>query len=43
MGEDAWRQGMNPDIPETKVLDNPYQYSDYQAETTHHAAEEGTP
>ena len=27
LGEDAWRHGMNPDIPETRVLTNPYQYT----------------
>jgi cytosine/adenosine deaminase-related metal-dependent hydrolase len=31
MGEEAWLKGMNPDVPETKVTDNPYQYSDYDA------------
>ncbi len=35
MGEDAWRTGMNPDIPETKVLDNPYTYTDYRSDATH--------
>ena len=35
MGEDAWRQGMNPDVPETKVLDNPYTYTDYRSAGTH--------
>ncbi len=35
LGEEAWRQGMNPDIPEAKVLDNPYTYTTYQSETTH--------
>jgi cytosine/adenosine deaminase-related metal-dependent hydrolase len=34
MGEEAWRQGMNPEIPESKVLDNPYQYTDYRSEST---------
>ena len=37
LGEDEWRQGMNPDIPETKILDNPYQYTDYRSATTHGA------
>ena len=23
-GEEAWAKGMNPDVPETKILDNPY-------------------
>ncbi|WP_433606540.1 amidohydrolase family protein [Dactylosporangium sp. CA-139114] len=31
MGRDAWERGMNPDIPETKVMDNPYTYTDYDA------------
>ncbi|WP_410566546.1 amidohydrolase family protein [Amycolatopsis sp. cmx-4-61] len=35
LGEEAWRQGMNPDVPETKVLDNPYTYTDYQSDRTH--------
>jgi cytosine/adenosine deaminase-related metal-dependent hydrolase len=35
MGEEAWQQGMNPEIPEATVLDNPYQYSDYRSEATH--------
>jgi len=35
IGDDAWRRGMNPDIPETKVLDNPYTYTDYRSASTH--------
>jgi cytosine/adenosine deaminase-related metal-dependent hydrolase len=35
LGEDAWRAGMHPEIPETKILDNPYQYTDYQSAATH--------
>ncbi|GGM21943.1 amidohydrolase family protein [Dactylosporangium sucinum] len=31
MGDEAWRRGMNPDIPETKVLDNPYTYTEWDA------------
>lgn len=26
MGEETWRSGMNPDIPEVEILSNPYQY-----------------
>jgi cytosine/adenosine deaminase-related metal-dependent hydrolase len=37
LGEEAWQNGMNPDIPETKVLDNPYTYTDYRSDTTHTA------
>jgi len=35
LGEEAWQQGMNPDVPEAKILDNPYTYTDYQSDTTH--------
>jgi cytosine/adenosine deaminase-related metal-dependent hydrolase len=31
MGEDAWHKGMNPDIPATTVLDNPYTYTEWDA------------
>jgi cytosine/adenosine deaminase-related metal-dependent hydrolase len=34
MGEEAWRQGMNPEIPESKVMDNPYTYTDYRSTAT---------
>ncbi len=35
LGEDAWTKGMNPDVPETKVLDNPYTYTEYRTAATH--------
>jgi 5-methylthioadenosine/S-adenosylhomocysteine deaminase len=35
LGEEAWRAGMNPEIPETKVLDNPYTYTDFRTAATH--------
>ncbi|MEU8041455.1 amidohydrolase family protein [Streptosporangium sp. NPDC049078] len=35
MGEEAWRQGMNPDVPQTTLLDNPYTYTDYHSDVTH--------
>ena len=35
MGADAWEKGMNPDVPETALAENPYQYTDYQSDTTH--------
>jgi cytosine/adenosine deaminase-related metal-dependent hydrolase len=34
MGEQAWADGMNPDVPETKILDNPYTYTDYRSAST---------
>ncbi len=27
LGEEAWVEGMHPEIPEAKVLDNPYTYT----------------
>ncbi|MFD4637812.1 amidohydrolase family protein [Lentzea sp. NPDC058436] len=33
LGEEAWAKGMNPDIPESKVLDNPYTYTEYRGDT----------
>jgi 5-methylthioadenosine/S-adenosylhomocysteine deaminase len=35
LGEEAWEKGMNPDIPETKILDNPYTYTEYSSAATH--------
>ncbi|MBV9208638.1 MAG: amidohydrolase family protein [Actinobacteria bacterium] len=34
LGEEAWAAGMNPDLPGSEVLDNPYQYTEYKSETT---------
>ncbi|MFF5085220.1 amidohydrolase family protein [Actinoplanes sp. NPDC000266] len=31
MGEEAWRRGMNPDVPETAIRENPYQYTEWDA------------
>jgi len=38
LGEEAWEQGMNPEIPETKVMDNPYTYTEYRTAATHTVA-----
>jgi 5-methylthioadenosine/S-adenosylhomocysteine deaminase len=35
LGPEAWEQGMNPEIPTTEILDNPYGYTDYHSGTTH--------
>ncbi|GAA4558310.1 amidohydrolase family protein [Pseudonocardia xishanensis] len=35
LGDEAWEKGMNPEIPETEVLDNPYTYTDYRSDATH--------
>ena len=37
LGEEVWTQGMNPEIPETTILDNPYQYTDFRTAATHTA------
>jgi cytosine/adenosine deaminase-related metal-dependent hydrolase len=37
MGEEAWQKGMNPEVPDPKVLDNPYTYTNYRSTTTHSA------
>lgn len=37
LGEEAWQEGMSPEIPETKLLDNPYMYTDYRTDATHSA------
>ncbi len=29
LGPEAWAEGMHPEIPETKVMDNPYTYTEY--------------
>jgi 5-methylthioadenosine/S-adenosylhomocysteine deaminase len=29
MGEEEWRNGMSPDLPEQELFDNPYQYTDW--------------
>jgi 5-methylthioadenosine/S-adenosylhomocysteine deaminase len=31
LGPQAWAEGMHPDIPQTKVLDNPYTYTTWDA------------
>jgi 5-methylthioadenosine/S-adenosylhomocysteine deaminase len=35
LGEQAWAKGMNPDVVETAILDNPYTYTDYRSASTH--------
>ncbi|WP_427892687.1 amidohydrolase family protein [Kribbella sp. GL6] len=37
LGEEAWKSGMNPELPEGEVLDNPYQYTDYKSDSTREA------
>jgi cytosine/adenosine deaminase-related metal-dependent hydrolase len=38
LGEEAWAQGMNPEMPsDDEVLDNPYQYTEYKSDSTHGA------
>ena len=35
LGEQEWDAGMHPEVPETKLLDNPYQYTDFRSAETH--------
>jgi cytosine/adenosine deaminase-related metal-dependent hydrolase len=32
IGEDTWLAGLNPEIPDQSVMDNPYQYTDYTSD-----------
>lgn len=34
LGEAEWKSGMHPEVPETKILDNPYTYTDYRTDQT---------
>ena len=42
MGEEAWQQGMFPEMPdaEASILENPYQYTDYKDESKRAGGEE---
>jgi hypothetical protein len=31
LGEDVWKSGMHPEIPEQNILENPYQYTEWDA------------
>jgi 5-methylthioadenosine/S-adenosylhomocysteine deaminase len=35
LGPEAWAGGMNPEVPETKILDNPYTYTEFRTGATH--------
>jgi cytosine/adenosine deaminase-related metal-dependent hydrolase len=35
LGPEAWAAGMNPEVPETKILDNPYTYTEFRTGATH--------
>ena len=37
LGEDAWLGGMNPELPDDEVLDNPYQYTEFKSDSTREA------
>jgi 5-methylthioadenosine/S-adenosylhomocysteine deaminase len=42
LGPEAWQQGMNPQIPETKILDNPYTYTEFRSASTHQTSAAGS-
>jgi hypothetical protein len=31
LGDEAWHEGMNPEVPERKLKENPYTYTTYDA------------
>jgi hypothetical protein len=31
LGDEVWKSGMHPEIPEAKILENPYQYTEWDA------------
>ena len=35
LGPEEWDKGMNPDVPEAQLLDNPYTYTGYKSDVTH--------
>jgi 5-methylthioadenosine/S-adenosylhomocysteine deaminase len=35
LGDQEWDSGMHPEVPETQILDNPYQYTDFRTAQTH--------
>jgi len=35
LGPEEWERGMNPEVPETEILDNPYQYTEFHSAETH--------
>jgi 5-methylthioadenosine/S-adenosylhomocysteine deaminase len=35
LGEQAWVEGMHPEVPPAQLFDNPYQYTDYSSSSTH--------
>jgi 5-methylthioadenosine/S-adenosylhomocysteine deaminase len=34
LGPEEWDNGMHPEVPETELLDNPYQYTDFHSAET---------
>jgi cytosine/adenosine deaminase-related metal-dependent hydrolase len=39
IGDEAWENGMNPDVPETALIENPYQYTDYRSDAPRRSGE----
>jgi cytosine/adenosine deaminase-related metal-dependent hydrolase len=37
LGDEAWNGGMHPELPGADVLDNPYQYTEYKADSNRNA------
>jgi len=39
IGDEAWQKGMNPDVPETALVENPYTYTDFRSDAPRGASE----
>ncbi|MBX6390245.1 MAG: amidohydrolase family protein [Frankia sp.] len=40
MGEQAWHEGMHPELPPTERIPNPYTYTDYEGSADQHTAQQ---
>ena len=40
MGDEAWREGMSPEIPSTERIQNPYTYTEFDGGDARHRAQE---
>jgi hypothetical protein len=41
MGEQAWDEGMHPELPATERIPNPYTYTDFSGSDDRHQPQQG--